>query len=103
MNDSTGIWVLADVDDNLITTVRTAPGPDAVECSWDKEGRVCGFLTPKQEALFGLLQAGANVVPVTARSTVERVALPFNGSVRAARRCRPGPSAWRVCRAPTNC
>jgi hydroxymethylpyrimidine pyrophosphatase-like HAD family hydrolase len=79
MNDSTGIWVLADVDDNLITTVRTAPGPDAVECSWDKEGRVCGFLTPKQEALFGLLQAGANVVPVTARSTVERVALPFNG------------------------
>lgn len=75
---SSDIWVLADVDDMLITTVRTEPEPGATPCSWDKEGRVCGFLTKKQEALFGLLNAGAPVVPVTARSTVERVALPFN-------------------------
>jgi hydroxymethylpyrimidine pyrophosphatase-like HAD family hydrolase len=70
------VWVLADVDDNLISTVRTEPEPGAKPCSFDKEGRVCGFLTRKQEAMMDLLSAGARVVPCTARSYIGRLELP---------------------------
>lgn len=72
-------WVFADIDDNLITTVRTSPEPGARECSWDADGRVCGYLTAKQAAVLELLRSGTNVVPTTARSSLERLAIELNG------------------------
>lgn len=76
--ENSEIWVFADVDDNMVTTVRTEPEPGAKPASWDSEGRVCGFLTQKQQAMNGMLAAGANVVPTTARSHIKRLDLGFN-------------------------
>lgn len=72
------IFLLADVDDNLISGGREAPVPGAVAVAWDTRG-ACGFLTPKQKVMLDWFYAGCEVVPTTARSTdaYHRFKLPF--------------------------
>ncbi len=73
------IFLLADVDDNLIATGRKSDVPGAKPIAWDNKGEVCGFLTPKQKVMLDWFQAGCEVVPTTARSTdaMRRFRLPF--------------------------
>lgn len=73
------IFLLADVDDNLIATGRKSDVPGAKPVAWDNKGEVCGFLTPKQKVMLDWFQAGCEVVPTTARSTdaMRRFRLPF--------------------------
>ncbi len=74
------VVAFADVDDNLITTTRKCPdGGRAV--AFDSQGRACGFLTPKQAMFLDMLNANAQIVPVTARSTdgLRRVEIPHSG------------------------
>ena len=68
-NKTKGIWLLADVDDNLITTRRSEPEPGSIPAAWDADGEVCGYLTPKQQLMLDWLQSGCEVVPNTARSS----------------------------------
>ena len=73
------IYLLADVDDNLIATGRKSDVPGAKPVAYDNKGEVCGFLTPKQKVMLDWFQAGCEVVPTTARSTdaMRRFRLPF--------------------------
>lgn len=73
------IFLLADVDDNLIATGRTSDIPGAKPAAWDNKGEVCGFLTPKQQTMLDWFRSGCEVVPTTARSTdaMRRFKLPF--------------------------
>ncbi len=73
------IFLLADVDDNLIATGRKSTVEGAKPVAWDNKGEVCGFLTPKQKVMLDWFQAGCEVVPTTARSTdaMRRFRLPF--------------------------
>jgi len=79
MKTSKRIFLLADVDDNLIATGRTTAVEGAVPIAWDNKGEVCGFLTPKQQLMLDWFHAGCEVVPTTARSTdaYKRFKLPF--------------------------
>lgn len=79
MKKSKQIFLLADVDGNLIDTGRETTVPGAKPVAWDNKGEVCGFLTPKQKVMLDWFQAGCEVVPTTARSTdaMRRFRLPF--------------------------
>ncbi len=79
MKKSKPIFLLADVDDNLIATGRTSDVPGAKPAAWDNKGEVCGFLTPKQQVMLDWFQSGCEVVPTTARSSeaLRRIRLPF--------------------------
>lgn len=72
------IFLLADIDDNLIESGRTPSIPGSQPIAWDNEGAVCGFLTPKQAAMLDWFRAGCEIVPTTARSTEAylRIGLP---------------------------
>lgn len=63
------IFLFADIDDNLITSARQEPEPNATPVAWDNHGSVCGFLTAKQGLLLDWLTDGVELVPTTARST----------------------------------
>ncbi len=69
MTEMKRIFLFADIDDNLITSSRTAPLDSAQPIAWDNKGAVCGFLTPKQQMMLDWFKAGCEVVPTTARST----------------------------------
>ena len=73
------IFLIADVDDNIIDTTRTVAQPTGTPVAWDESGNPRGFLTPKQDVLLGWLQSGCEVVPNTGRSLAElrAVKLPF--------------------------
>ena len=96
MKKSKQIFLLADVDDNLIATGRKSTVDGAKPIAWDNKGEVCGFLTPKQKVMLDWFQAGCEVVPTTARSTdaMRRFRLPvrrygitaFGGTVLGANR-----------------
>jgi hypothetical protein len=79
MKRSKKIFLLADVDDNLIAASRKSTVDGAKPVAWDNKGEVCGFLTPKQQVMLDWFQAGCEVVPTTARSTdaMRRFRLPF--------------------------
>jgi len=79
MKHAKPIFLLADVDDNLIDSGRTPKVPGAKPVAWDGKGEVCGFLTPKQQVMLDWFRAGCEVVPTTARSTdaMRRFKLPF--------------------------
>ncbi len=78
MKSSKQIFLLADIDDNLIDNARTPSVADSQPIAWDNQGEVCGFLTPKQAAMLDWFRAGCEVVPTTARSSDSymRLALP---------------------------
>ncbi|MBX9952516.1 MAG: hypothetical protein K2Y39_25305 [Candidatus Obscuribacterales bacterium] len=63
------IFLLADIDDNLIESGRTPSIAGAKPIAWDNKGEVCSFLTPKQSAMLDWFRAGCEIVPTTARST----------------------------------
>lgn len=73
------IFLLADVDDNLIASARRPPVEGAVPVAWDNRGEVVGYLTPVQKAMLEWFQMGCEVVPTTARSSAayRRFKLPF--------------------------
>ncbi|MCC6979741.1 MAG: hypothetical protein IT343_15590 [Candidatus Melainabacteria bacterium] len=79
MKNAKQIFLLADVDDNLIDSGREPKVPGAKPVAWDNKGEVCGFLTPKQQVMLDWFRAGCEVVPTTARSTdaMRRFKLPF--------------------------
>ncbi len=79
MKNSKRIYLLADVDDNLIATGRKSTVAGAKPVAWDNKGEVCGFLTPKQAVMLDWFRAGCEVIPTTARSTdaMRRFKLPF--------------------------
>jgi hypothetical protein len=77
----TTICCFADVDDSLITSTRQCPIEGSVVAAIDGEGRVCGWLTPKQKTFLALLGEPVDMVLTTARSSkgVSQLKLPIAG------------------------
>lgn len=79
MTTPTSVVVFADLDDNMMTTTRECPAGGGTPVAIDSKGKVCAFLTSKQEFFAKWLHKGALIVPTTARTTdaYKRVSLPF--------------------------
>lgn len=78
-------YALMDLDDTLFQTMRKIetwqlPNDNLTIATVNKQGEPLSYFTPKQAHFFNWLSHATELIPVTARDTVEiqRVKLPFN-------------------------
>jgi hydroxymethylpyrimidine pyrophosphatase-like HAD family hydrolase len=83
MSENSGCVAFVDLDDTLFSSLRRQRlAEELVPAATLIDGSVICYTNPAQRALYGMLVAAANVIPVTARNIAafRRVQLRFKGA-----------------------